>query len=117
MIDFVDAIKSLDSSYNVYIDGDINSQEDWDNKVKFITGKDADDNAIFSNTKPVTYQQVLDKQAELQADYDSKEYQRKRAAKYPSYGDQMDYIYHNGIDAWKADMIDPVKNKYPKDNS
>jgi hypothetical protein len=36
MIDFVDAIKSLDSSYNVYIDGDINSQEDWDNKVKFI---------------------------------------------------------------------------------
>ena len=37
MINFVDAIKSLDNSYNVYIDGDINSQEDWDNKVKFIT--------------------------------------------------------------------------------
>jgi hypothetical protein len=117
MINFVDAIKSLDSSYNVYIDGDINSQEDWDNKVKFITGKDADDNAIFSNTKPVTYQQVLDKQAELQADYDAKQYQRDRASEYPSIGDQLDYIYHNGIDAWKTDMVDPIKNKYPKDNS
>jgi hypothetical protein len=117
MIDFVDAIKSLDNSYNVYIDGDINSQEDWDNKVKFITGKDADDNAIFVDTKPVTYQQVLDKQAELQADYDAKQYQRDRASEYPSIGDQLDYIYHNGIDAWKTDMVDPIKNKYPKDNS
>ena len=69
-----------------------------------------------NQTKP-TEQEILDKQAELQADYDSKEYQRKRAAEYPSYGDQMDYIYHNGIDAWKTDMIDPIKAKYPKDNS
>ena len=69
-----------------------------------------------NQTKP-TEQEILDKQAELQADYNSKEYQRKRAAEYPSYGDQMDYIYHNGIDAWKTDMIDPIKAKYPKDNS
>ena len=117
MINFVDAIKSLDNSYNVYIDGDINSQEDWDNKVKFITGKDADDNAIFADTKPVTYQQVLEKQAKLQADYDAKQYQRNRATEYPSIGDQLDYIYHNGIDAWKSDMVDPIKAKYPKDNS
>ena len=66
-----------------------------------------------NQTKP-TEQEILNKQAELQADYDAKEYQRKRAAEYPSIGDQLDYIYHNGIDAWKADMIDPVKNKYPK---
>jgi len=117
MINFVDAIKSLDSSYNVYIDGDINSQEDWDNKVKFITGKDADDNAIFADTKPITYVQALEEYNRLQADYDAKEYQRKRASEYPSIGDQLDYIYHNGIDAWKADIVDPIKNKYPKDNS
>ena len=67
----------------------------------------------------VEYDQELvnTKQAELQADYDAKEYQRKRAAEYPSIGDQLDYIYHNGIDAWKTDMVDPIKNKYPKDNS
>ena len=48
------------------------------------------------------------------AQYDAKEYQRLRAQEYPAIADQLDYIYHNGIDAWKEDMIDPVKNKYPK---
>ena len=33
---------------------------------------------------------------------------------YPSLGSQLDYIYHNGIDNWKSEMIDPVKAKYPK---
>ena len=41
-------------------------------------------------------------------------YKDLRAKEYPSIADQLDYIYHNGIDAWKTDMIDPVKNKYPK---
>jgi len=67
-------------------------------------------------TQP-TEQEINAKLTELQADYDAKEYQRKRAAEYPSIGDQLDYIYHNGIDAWKTDMIDPIKAKYPKDNS
>ena len=44
----------------------------------------------------------------------SEAYKEKRAAEYPSIADQLDYIYHNGIDAWKTDMIDPVKTKYPK---
>jgi hypothetical protein len=41
-------------------------------------------------------------------------YKDLRAQEYPAIADQLDYIYHNGIDAWKEDMIDPVKNKYPK---
>ena len=41
-------------------------------------------------------------------------YKDLRAKEYPSITDQLDYIYHNGVDAWKKDMIDPVKNKYPK---
>ena len=49
----------------------------------------------------------------LQADYDSKEYQRKRKAEYPSVVDQLDDIYHNGIDGWKA-TIKATKDKYPK---
>ena len=44
----------------------------------------------------------------------SEAYKELRAQAYPSIADQLDYIYHNGIDAWKTDMIDPVKNKYPK---
>ena len=43
----------------------------------------------------------------------AKEYQRQRAAEYPSWEDQLDKIYWNGIDAWKAD-IKKIKDKYPK---
>ena len=39
----------------------------------------------------------------------------KHQKKYPSTGDQLDYIYHNGVAKWKTDMIDPVKTKYPKE--
>jgi hypothetical protein len=45
---------------------------------------------------------------------DPEAYKSLRAKAYPSIADQLDYIYHNGIDAWKTNMIDPVKTKYPK---
>ena len=44
---------------------------------------------------------------------DPKAYVDKRLAEYPSIADQLDDIYHNGIDAWKA-TIKTVKDKYPK---
>ena len=50
---------------------------------------------------------------EIDAEYAAKKYQRDRAAEYPSVVDQLDKIYHSGIDAWKAD-IKTVKDKYPK---
>ena len=45
--------------------------------------------------------------------YAAVEYQRKRKEEYPSWEDQLDKIYHSGIDAWKAD-IKAIKDKYPK---
>ena len=51
--------------------------------------------------------------ARLQAEYDAKQYQRNRAAEYPSFADQFDTLYHGGYDAWKA-QIDAIKFKYPK---
>ncbi len=41
------------------------------------------------------------------------EYKAKRAAEYPSIADQLDTIYHDGIDAWK-EQINTIKEKYPK---
>jgi len=41
-------------------------------------------------------------------------YSDRRKSEYASIPDQLDYIYHNGIEKWKADMILPVKEKYPK---
>ena len=40
-------------------------------------------------------------------------YKGQRKAEYPTIEDQLDDIYHNGIDAWKA-TIKVTKDKYPK---
>ncbi len=40
-------------------------------------------------------------------------YTEARAAEYPPIVDQLDKIYHSGIDAWKTD-IKVIKDKYPK---
>jgi len=50
--------------------------------------------------------------ARIELDKEAYKYQRQE--EYPEWGTQLDYIYHNGIEKWKTDMIDPVKNKYPK---
>jgi hypothetical protein len=53
------------------------------------------------------------------------EYIKQRRSEFLKLGDgdmtealafQLDYIYHNGVDAWKADIVKPVKDKYPKNN-
>ena len=45
----------------------------------------------------------------------NKTYADKRKEEYPSMPDQLDYIFHHGVEKWKEDMIIPVKNKYPKE--
>jgi rhodanese-related sulfurtransferase len=61
-----------------------------------------------------TREEVEAEHERLQAEYEAKEYQRQRAAEYPSFADQFDLLYHGGYDAWKA-AIDAVKTKYPKE--
>lgn len=51
--------------------------------------------------------------ARLQAAYDAKAYARSRATAYPSIADQLDTIYHQGLDAWKATIL-AVKEEFPK---
>tara|TARA_R100000773_G_scaffold32289_1_gene27525 strand:- start:22 stop:312 length:291 start_codon:yes stop_codon:yes gene_type:complete len=52
--------------------------------------------------------------ATLDAEYAAIKYQDDRRKEYPDWGTQLDYIYHNGVDKWKTDIVDPVKAKYPK---
>lgn len=66
-----------------------------------------------NQTQP-TEEELSAEVARLQAEYEAKEYQRQRAAEYPSFADQFDLLYHGGYDAWKA-AIDAVKTKYPKE--
>lgn len=64
---------------------------------------------------PVTDAEIAAEVIRLQAEYDAKEYQRKRAPEYPPIGDQLDALFKAG--AFPADMaakIQAVKDKYPK---
>jgi hypothetical protein len=57
------------------------------------------------------------KRKEEMVEYERVKYQRDRKESYPSISDQLDYIYHNGVEKWKTDMVLPVKEKYPKGDS
>jgi len=113
MTSIIDAIKSLDADAQVVVNGEPSNQAEYQSQVKFISGADDNGSAIFKDTQDFTWSQVSAKKAELQTAYDNNEYQRKRADEYPSIADQLDDIYHNGVDGWKA-TIKSTKDKYPK---
>jgi len=62
----------------------------------------------LNGTTPIDRQDILDKQAELQADYDIKQYQRDRKKEYPEIGDQLDMLWHS------IDEDASLKSKYFK---
>ena len=46
-------------------------------------------------------------------DLENDSYKSKTRAEYPPIEEQLDKIYHSGVNAWKAD-IKAIKDKYPK---
>jgi len=113
MTDIINAIKALDANAQVVVNGEPSNQAEYEANVKYISGADANGSAIYKDTQDFTWDQVSAKKAELQTAYDNNEYQRKRADEYPSIADQLDDIYHNGVDGWKA-TIKSTKDKFPK---
>jgi hypothetical protein len=71
-------------------------------------------NIDWKDTTPIDMATIDAKVAELDTEYDNNQYQRDRAVEYPSIVNQLDDIYHNGIDGWKA-IIKTTKDKYPKE--
>lgn len=56
----------------------------------------------------------LEKELEtLKADWEKYDYARKRKLEYPAIKEQLDTIYHEGIDNWKTQIL-AIKTKYPK---
>jgi hypothetical protein len=73
----------------------------YGNTQETVIAKDID-----ANTVEVDWTQV-------NAWVDPEQYKLDRAKEYPSIEDQLDDLYHNGIDGWKT-TIKAVKDKYPK---
>ena len=78
-----------------------------------INAEDYNQITWHNGTTPIPKADIEAKMVEVQADYDAKQYQRDRAKEYPSIADQLDKIYHSGIDEWKK-VIKATKDKYPK---
>ena len=97
MTDIISAILAINPNAQVSVNAEDIEQITWHD----------------DNPTNITNEQILAKQAELQADYDAKQYARDREKEYPTWQDQLDDIYHNGIDGWKA-TIKVTKDKYPK---
>ena len=69
---------------------------------------------LDTNQAQPTEDEIQTELTRLQAEYDANEYQRQRSSEYPSWQQQLEKIYDDGIDAWKTEMVDPIKAKYPK---
>ena len=101
MTDIATAILAIKADAQVKVD-----EEDI-NRITWIDG----------NPTNITNEQILAKQAELQAAYDAKQYARDRAKAYPPIGDQLDMQYWDKINAtsiW-SDLITTIKSDNPKE--
>jgi hypothetical protein len=100
MTDIIKAIKAINPNAEVSINADDINQITW-----------------LNNTQPIPANEILAKQQELIAEYNSNQYQRDRAKKYPDFKDYLDGIVkgdQSQIDKYIADCL-AVKAKYPKE--
>ena len=115
-IKFAKAISTLKNSTEYTYSGAVPTDAEEYKKINWKTGEDAEGSMISTTTNPhseLTWEKVSTKMTELQTEYDNNDYQRNRKVEYPSIVDQLDDIYHNGIDGWKA-TIKVTKDKHPK---
>ena len=96
MISLSKAILAINPNASVVIRNEDIKNIEWQNK-----------------TTPIAEADILAKQKELQTAYDNNKYQRDRQEAYPPIEDQLDDLYHNGLDGWKK-TIKAIKDKYPK---
>ena len=81
-----------------------------------INAEDINQITWHNGTTPIPANEILAKQQELIAEYNSKQYQRDRAKAYPSIQEQLDLQYWdkiNNTNKWE-EAINAVKTKYPK---
>ena len=101
-MDIIHAVLSLRPGASWFINGDAYEGLQWLEKPVGEGGQ-----------KKPTQEEVEAEVARLQQEWENNQYQRDRAKEYPSIQDQLDTLYHQGYDGWKA-MVNEVKNKYPK---
>lgn len=90
----------------------------WDGSSGEIEYKDNTPNETITDISSYNFEATHAKEKQAIADAEANRianmtYAEKRQTDYPSIADQLDDIYHNGIDGWKV-TIKAIKDKYPK---
>ena len=79
---------------------------------------EGDGNIVYHEGQtPPSNTDIDAKLAEMVKAWEDSQYVYNRQGSYPDWGSQLNKIYDDGITKWKAEMVDPVKTKWPKDNS
>ena len=104
MIEIEDVFTEKYKGLEWTLDGNISTEEEFNLKFTVIR---------LNGVAEPTWAKIQEYKTSMQAEYDAKEYQRKRVNEYPSIADQLDDLYHNGIAGWKT-TIKVTKDKFPK---
>ena len=83
-------------------------------KMQWWGWKDTSAGEVYSNLKLLDDTATMPSESDVNAKIAEIQVQENRKYDYPSIADQLDEIYHNGIDDWKA-TIKATKDKYPKE--
>jgi len=105
----------------VIVDKAPETQEEFNENIKWVTGKTETNTAITTTTNPhseITWTLVKAEMDRLQAEYDAQEYARARAVAYPSTPDFMEAYTEKEIggDSTKWDAYVINYNKVRTDN-
>lgn len=121
MISIFKALKELKLSKDWVLKEEPTNKDEFEKQFLVVVGVDETNSAINSSDPKdfgVTWDEVVAKQKELQAEYDSKKYQRDR--QYPNLGEQFDLLFKD-INEGTLDKtggfytaIKAVKDAHPK---
>ena len=116
MVDIAQAIQALDSNAQFVINGTPTNEAEYQEQVKYVSGADENNSAIYSDTQPFTWEQVLVKKNELQAEYDAEKWKRNRQAEYPSHEECIHALLDGGDTLTELQAKrSAIKNKFPKE--
>lgn len=112
----IEELGLTDRDYSLF--GYPNTEDEFFDCVKIVVDKDTIGTAVyekFVERYPFNYQQFIEKVNKYREIYNNNQYQRDRAVAYPSIQDQLDLLYHGGLNAWKEE-INKIKEQFPKPN-
>lgn len=108
-LELIDVLQSLQAKSS---DGDTWSYHTIGYTIP-ATEEEYNASVVFTSSHKPSWAEVQAELPLVQKAHADAAYIYQRAAEYPTLVDQLDMIFHGGVDEWKA-QIQAIKDKYPK---